>query len=93
MGGQTVTKTSPTTYTGTREDVVGQTLVTIDGNVATFSYQVYLSPETQENLVTFFDRIGDANRLHFPAQGRRGEVCSRVFFSCIQICAFAMLMR
>ena len=51
------TKTSPTTYTGTREDVVGQTLVTIDGNVATFSYQVYLTPETQENLVTFFDRM------------------------------------
>ncbi len=51
------TKTSPTTYVGTREDVVGETLVTIRGDTARFSYKVYLEPDTQENLVMFYDRM------------------------------------
>lgn len=51
------TKTSDTTYVGTREDVVGQTEVTVEGDTARFSYQVYLAPETRENLVTFYDRM------------------------------------
>lgn len=51
------TKTSPTTYVGTREDVVGETQVRVHGDTARFSYQVYLSPETEENLVTFYDRM------------------------------------
>lgn len=49
------TKTGPNTYSGTREDVVGATKVTITGNVARFSYQVYLDPKNKANLVRFRD--------------------------------------
>ncbi len=42
------TKTSPTTYSGTREDVIGETKVTINGAVARFNYLVYLSPKREQ---------------------------------------------
>lgn len=35
-------KISPNTYRGTREDVVGETLVTVDGNMAKFTYLIDL---------------------------------------------------
>jgi hypothetical protein len=51
------TKTGPNTYKGTREDVVGETLVTVKGDTARFSYQVYLDPENRKNLVRFYDTM------------------------------------
>jgi hypothetical protein len=51
------TKTSPTTYVGTREDVLGETVVTLRGRTARFSYKVYLEPGVESSLVTFYDRM------------------------------------
>jgi hypothetical protein len=50
------TKTSPTTYEGTREDVVGKTLVKIDGRTARFTYLVYLDKQ-KTNKVRFHDTM------------------------------------
>ncbi|MBZ9653629.1 DUF3833 family protein [Phyllobacterium lublinensis] len=50
-------KTSPTTYVGTREDVVGQTLVTVRGDTARFSYDVYLDADNRKNRVRFHDTM------------------------------------
>jgi Protein of unknown function (DUF3833) len=50
-------KTSPTTYLGTREDVVGQTLVTVSGREATFTYDVDLTPKTSPTMVRFHDTL------------------------------------
>ena len=50
-------KSSPTTYLGTREDVIDETNVTLNGAVARFNYLVYLSPETQGNKVRFWDKM------------------------------------
>ncbi|MCA0256819.1 MAG: DUF3833 domain-containing protein [Proteobacteria bacterium] len=50
-------KTSPTTYRGTREDVVGETTVRIDGAVATFTYLVDLPGKTKPMRVRFHDRM------------------------------------
>lgn len=44
-------------YRGTREDVRGDTLVTVKGNTATFSYVVELDPSAGENLVRFSDTM------------------------------------
>lgn len=51
------TKLAPGRYTGTREDVVGETLVTIKGDTATFAYRVYLDPKNMKQLVRFHDRM------------------------------------
>ncbi len=51
------TKTGPATYTGTREDVVGQTTVRLSGNNANFSYRVDLAPGDDVNIVRFFDEL------------------------------------
>ncbi|QRM57536.1 DUF3833 family protein [Sinorhizobium sp. BG8] len=50
-------RTGPGRYTGTREDVVGQTHVRIDANVARFSYLVYLDPGERKNKVRFHDTM------------------------------------
>lgn len=50
-------KTGPGSYRGTREDVVGATLVTIDGNVARFTYLVYLDAANRRNKVRFHDTM------------------------------------
>ncbi|WP_457301867.1 DUF3833 family protein [Phyllobacterium sp. P5_D12] len=50
-------KTSPTTYVGIREDVVGRTLVTVKGDTARFSYDVYLDGKTRNNRVRFHDKM------------------------------------
>lgn len=47
-------KISPTKYIGTREDVVGQTLVTVTGNMAQFTYLVDLD---NRNRVRFHDTM------------------------------------
>lgn len=44
-------------YRGTREDVVGQTLVTISGDTARFTYLVDLDPTEKTNLVRFHDTM------------------------------------
>ena len=51
------TKTGPTTYSGTREDVIGETLVTISGNRADFAYEVNLNPKGEPNIVRFSDTL------------------------------------
>lgn len=51
------TKTGRNTYSGTREDVVGPALVTVKGNTATFSYDVYLDGAARKNRVRFHDRM------------------------------------
>lgn len=50
-------KTGPTTYLGTREDVIGETLVTLDGPNATFAYDVDLTPKAQPTIVRFYDTL------------------------------------
>lgn len=49
------TKTSPTTYTGTREDVKGTTTVRVKGNTAKFSYTVDIDNGPDTNFVKFRD--------------------------------------
>jgi hypothetical protein len=51
------TKTAPSAYTGTREDVVGKAMVKIDGNVARYSYLVDIDPSAKENIVRFHDTL------------------------------------
>ena len=51
------TKTGPNTYSGTREDVIGATTVTLDGNRATFTYDVNLTPKASPTIVRFFDTL------------------------------------
>lgn len=50
-------KTGPDSYRGTREDVVGETLVKIDDNVARFTYLVYLDAAHRRNKVRFHDTM------------------------------------
>ncbi len=50
-------KTGPATYSGTREDVIGETKVTLHGNVARFNYLVYLDSAKQANKVRFYDKM------------------------------------
>lgn len=51
------TKTGPNSYSGTREDVRGPALVTVTGNTARFSYDVYLDGAARKNLVRFHDTM------------------------------------
>lgn len=51
------TRTGPNTYSGTREDVIGATTVTLDGNRATFAYDVDLTPKASPTIVRFFDTL------------------------------------
>ncbi len=51
------TKTSPTTYSGTRGDVKGITTVKVKGNKARFSYTVDLDSGPKTNYVKFYDTI------------------------------------
>ncbi len=51
------TKTGPNTYSGTREDVIGQSLVTLKGNKARFTYLVYLDSKGKKNKVRFHDTM------------------------------------
>ncbi len=50
-------RTGPNTYTGTREDVVGETTVRVDGNTVRFNYLVDLDPGQGRNIVHFFDKL------------------------------------
>ncbi|MBR0557416.1 DUF3833 family protein [Ciceribacter sp. L1K23] len=52
------TRTGPNTYTGTREDVLGETTVHVSGNTARFSYRVDLNAGAgKPNIVRFFDKV------------------------------------
>lgn len=51
------TKTGPDTYTGTREDVLGQTTVRVHGDTARFTYRVDLAPGDDQTIVRFFDKL------------------------------------
>ena len=47
----------PNSYSGTREDVIGETRVSVKGNVARFNYLVYLDSARQANKVRFYDKM------------------------------------
>jgi hypothetical protein len=49
--------TGPKSYKGTREDVIGETSVRLNGNVARFSYLVYLDGAQKKNKVRFHDTM------------------------------------
>ncbi|HMQ56954.1 MAG TPA: DUF3833 family protein [Rhizobiaceae bacterium] len=66
-------KTGPGRYTGTREDVVGETTVRFEGNVARFAYNVALDPKKPRNTVRFFDKIV------FSSDGRSAKNTATVF--------------
>jgi hypothetical protein len=51
------TKVAPNQYKGTREDVVGETLVTVSGDTARFTYQVYLDGAARKGKVRFHDKM------------------------------------
>ncbi len=51
------TRTGPATYSGTREDVLGETTVRVSGNTARFTYQVDLNPGGEPNIVRFHDKL------------------------------------
>jgi len=51
------TRTGPNTYSGTREDVVGETTVRLSGNTARFTYRVDLNPGGDSNIVRFHDKL------------------------------------
>jgi hypothetical protein len=57
-------RTGPTTYSGTREDVIGGTTVRVDGRVVRFNYLVDLDPGPKQDLYRFFDT------LTFSADGK-----------------------
>ena len=51
------TKTGENTYQGTREDVIGETTLTVRGTKATFTYVVDLDPSGKTNKVRFRDTM------------------------------------
>jgi hypothetical protein len=51
------TKTAPGQYTGTREDVVGEAMVKVEGNVARYAYLVDIDPSGKKNIVRFHDTL------------------------------------
>ena len=51
------TKTGKNTYQGTREDVIGETTLTVNGKKATFTYLVNLDSKNQTNKVRFRDTM------------------------------------
>ncbi len=50
-------RTGPSTYSGTREDVIGGTTVRVDGNVVRFNYLVDLDPGPKQDVYRFFDTL------------------------------------
>ncbi|NER06543.1 MAG: DUF3833 domain-containing protein [Okeania sp. SIO3C4] len=51
------TKSGWNTYRGTREDVIGDTLVTVKGNKAWFNYLIDLDEGPDRNIVRFYDTL------------------------------------
>lgn len=51
------TKTGDGMYTGTREDVVGETTVRVRGDTARFAYTVFLDGKARTKRVRFHDRM------------------------------------
>lgn len=51
------TRTGPDTFSGTREDVLGETTVRLSGNIARFTYRVDLDPGGKPNIVRFHDKL------------------------------------
>ncbi len=51
------TRTGPTTYRGTREDVIGDTTVHVKGNTARFTYLVDLDPGPKQSIYRFYDTL------------------------------------
>ncbi len=51
------TKTGEGRYTGTRDDVRGDTKVRVRGDTARYSYSLFLDAENRSNLVRFRDKM------------------------------------
>jgi hypothetical protein len=52
-----MTKVRDGVYTGTREDVVGETTIRVSGNTARFNYLVDVEEGPGENIVRFYDTL------------------------------------
>lgn len=50
-------RTGERTYSGRREDVVGETTVYLSGDTADFTYRVDIAPGEPGNIVRFFDKL------------------------------------
>jgi hypothetical protein len=50
-------RTGPSTYEGTREDVIGPVTVRLVNNKAYFNYRVDIDPKGSGNIVRFFDKL------------------------------------
>lgn len=50
-------KVGPETYIGTREDVIGETTLTIEGNRASMAYDINLTPKAAPTIVRFEDTL------------------------------------
>ncbi len=67
------TRTGPNTYSGTREDVLGETTVRLSGNTARFTHhRVDLNPGGKPNIVPLPRQARAEGRRH-PAQHRAGN--------------------
>ncbi|MDZ7822890.1 MAG: DUF3833 family protein [Ahrensia sp.] len=73
------TKTGWNTYSGTREDVVGETTVSVIGNKGYFNYLVDLDPGPAKNIVRFYDT------LTLSADGKTLANTARVFKGPLQV--------
>lgn len=65
------------TYSGTREDVIGETLVTVKNNKAWFNYLIDLDEGPGKNLVRFYDTLilsDDGNTLLNTAKVFKGPI-------------------
>lgn len=71
------TKTGWNTYIGTREDVIGETTVSVNGNKGYFNYLVDLDPGPRRNIVRFYDTLelgADGNSLKNTARVFKGPL-------------------
>ena len=50
-------RTGERTYSGRREDVLGETTVYLSGDTADFTYRVDIAPGEAVNVVRFFDKL------------------------------------
>jgi uncharacterized SAM-binding protein YcdF (DUF218 family) len=50
-------KSGPDSYVGTREDVIGETTLIVDGNRASMTYDINLTPKAAPTIVRFEDSL------------------------------------
>lgn len=73
------TKIGWNTYSGTREDVIGETIVSVIGNKGYFNYLVDLEPGPGKNIVRFYDT------LELSDDGKQLKNTAKVFKGPLQV--------